>query len=373
MKKRIVITGGHLTPALAVIEELQKRGGWEIYFFGRKYAAEGEKVPSLESLIIPEKGIWFIPISAGRLQKKFTRYTIPAALKIPLGFFQAFFHLLRLRPKVILSFGGYVSVPVVVAGWPLGIPAVTHEQTTVAGRATKINSFFAKKICISWPQTTWMFPKKKSVLTGNPIRQEIFKVNQKLWQALKFEKGRPLILVTGGNQGSHAVNLAVEGCLKKILAKYNLFQQTGHLQALGDFERLEKLRSQLPPNLQRRYHLKKYIFGEEWGTLLSRADLVVSRAGMNTLTELAALGKPLLLIPHPWVPKDEQTKNAQMLKEAGLAEILPQEKLTPRLLFKMIEKMIKNLGFYQSNSIKAKKLVKLNAASKIADEVEKIS
>jgi len=371
--KKIVITGGHLTPALAVIEELIKRGGGEIYFLGRKYAAEGEKTPSLESLVISQKGIWFIPINAGRIQQKFTHWTIPAALRIPLGFFQALYHLIRLRPQVILSFGGYVSVPVVIAGWLLGIPSITHEQTTVVGLSTKINSFFVKKIAISWQQTRHQLPQNKVVLTGNPLRKEIFKIKEKLWEVLKFEKGLPLILVTGGNQGSHRINLAVEGALPKILRRYNLFHQTGHLKALGDFDRLEEIRSKLPPNLQRRYHLKKYVFDEEWGTLFGRADLVVSRAGINTLTELLALGKPSLVIPIPWLYGDEQTKNAQMLKEIGIAEILPQEKLTPKTFYQAIEKMMRHLENYRCNLVKAKKLIIPNAAQKIIDEVEKIS
>lgn len=360
--KKIVITGGHLTPALAVIEELQKRGGWEIYFFGRKYAAEGDKTPSLESEIIPEKGIPFIPISAGRLQRRFTRYTIPAALRLPLGFFQALYHLARFRPNLILSFGGYVSVPVVIAGWFLRIPSLTHEQTTTVGLGTKINSLFAKKICLSWPTTLKIFPKEKEVLTGNPIRREIFKVNQKVWQNLGFEKNKPLILVAGGNQGSHVINTAIEGCLREILANYNLFHQVGQLDLAG-FRKLE----------QKNYRIAGFVKGADWGTLFNKADLVISRAGINTLTELGALGKPMLLIPIPWLFGDEQTRNAQMFKAAGVAEIIPQDELNSDLLLKTIKKMFANLDYYRQNSGRAKKLVIPEATAKIADQVYEIA
>ena len=117
MKKRVVITGGHLTPALAVIEELQKRQDWEIYFVGRRYAMEGDKTPAVEAEIIHKKGIFFQAIEAGRWQRRFTRYTLQSLLKVQRGFWQAWRFLRKVKPRIILSFGSYVSVPVVVAGW----------------------------------------------------------------------------------------------------------------------------------------------------------------------------------------------------------------------------------------------------------------
>ena len=371
-KRKIVITGGHLTPALAVIDELLKGDDWEIFYIGRKYTAEGDRNPSLESMVIQEKGLCFVPINFGRLQHKFTRYTISAFLRIPFGFLQAFFHLLRIKPNVVLSFGSYVGVPVVLAGWLLGIPIVIHEQTTVVGLGNKINSFFAKKICVSWPETLKQFPKEKTVLTGNPLRLDIFKTNPKILSTLKFEKDKPLILVTGGNQGSHRINIAIEGILERLLIKYHVFHQTGHLAGFGDFERLEEKRNHLPKSLKDNYHLKKYVTGEEWGTLLERADLVVSRAGINTITELLVLGKPQLLIPIPWLPGDEQTKNAQMVEKIGLAEILSQDDLNPQNLFKKIELMMNKINVYRQAKDKAEKLIIKNATQKIVDELEKM-
>lgn len=370
--KKIVIAGGHLTPALAVIDELVKSGGWKIFFIGRKYATEKEKTPSVESQLIPEKGIWFTSINAGRFPRYFNRYALLSILKIPLGFFQTFSHLLRFRPQVILSFGGYVSVPVVFAGWLLRIPAITHEQTTVQGLATKINSLFAKRIAVSWPQTLKQFPREKVVLTGNPIRKEIFKVNENMWQILRFPPKLPLIFVTGGNQGSHVINLAVKSALPQLVKIGNVFHQCGHLRALGDYQRLEEAREKLPKELKKRYHVRKYLTGEEMGTLFNKADLVVCRAGANTLTEIAALGKPALFIPLPWLYQDEQTKNAQMLVEAGTAEILPQKDLSEETLHQHIETLIQNLNQYEKNALAAKKLVKPDAAKRIANEIGKV-
>jgi len=371
MTKKVVITGGHLTPALAVIEELKKRG-WEIIFLGRKYASEGVKTPSIESELIPRMRIPFYTLAAGRIQRRFTRWTIPAILRIPIGFFQAILYLRKLRPDVVLSFGGYVSAPVVFAGWLLRIPVITHEQTTVKGLATKFNSLFAKKIAVSWKVNLDDFPSQKVVFTGNPIRKDIFKFSEKFWRELNFEKKLPLVFITGGNQGSHTINVAVGEIIPRLVKRANVFLQCGHLNAFGDFEKLRETRNKLPEKLKSRCRVKKYLSGEEMGTLLYKADLVVSRAGANTITELAALGKPCILIPLPWLYQNEQEKNARMLEKVGIAEVLLQKDLSSESLFQLIKKILKNLSTYQKNAAKAKKLVCLKAAEKIADLVEEV-
>jgi len=365
--RKIVISGGHLTPALAVIEELQKRGGWEIFYFGRPYSTEGDKAPSLESKIIQEKGLRFIPINFGRIQHKFTRYTLSAFLRIPWSFMLAFYHLLRLKPDLVLSFGSYVGATVSLAAWLSAVPVAIHEQTTVFGLANKMTSAWAEKIFVSWPETLKDLPKEKTILTGNPLRQEVFRFDQKIWASFKFDENLPLILVTGGNQGSHRLNLAVEGILEKIMVKYNLCHLTGHLQVSNDFSRLSEKKKELPANLKNRYLLKEYLT-EGWGTVLKKADLVVSRAGINTISELLVLGKPQLLIPIPWLPHDEQTKNAQMVKKMGWGEALRQDDLTPETLFKKIEMMMEKIKSYQQKP----NLVNRQAAKKIVDALEKM-
>jgi len=371
--KKIVISGGHLTPALAVIEELQQYGGWEIFFIGRKYAAEEDKTPSLEAKIITDQGIKFLPVNFGRLQHHFTRYTIPALLRIPWGFIRTYFYLIKIKPDVVLSFGSYVGLPVVFNAWLLKIPAAIHEQTTVVGLGNKIARFFAKKIFVSWPETLKFLPEDKTVLTGNPFRKNYFSFNQRKFSDWGFSKKQPLVLVTGGNQGSHRINLAIEKILPKILMKYNLFHQTGHLEASGDFERLKAAKDKLPISLKNNYQVRKYLTGEEWGSLLTSTDLIVARAGINTITEALFLGKPQLLIPIPWLPGDEQTKNALMVKQIGLGEILLQEDLSPENLLDKIDQMIKNLDKYSSAGTQTRKLVSSDAAKKIVDELEKMA
>ncbi len=369
--RKIVITGGHLTPALLVIKELQKRGDWRVFYLGRRHTTEGDKTPSLESKLIPEVGAKFLPLFAGRLQQKFTRYTITAFLRIPFGFLQAFYYLLKIRPNIVLSFGSYVSVPVVFVAWVLRIPIMMHQQTIVKGKADKINSHFAKKIAVSWGKSISKFPKEKVVLTGNPLREDIFKVKEKIWQSFAFDKDLLLILVTGGNQGSHFINMAIEGTLEKVLEKYNLFHQTGSIGSFNDFERFKNKKRKLPNRLKKRYQIEEYV-NDEWTTLLNKADLVVCRAGINTLTEMLALEKKLLIIPIPWLFNNEQVENALMFKEIGLAEVLPQDDLTPENLYKMITKMMENLHRYRLDKGKKEGILISHASKKIADELEKM-
>src|SRR3989338_2410204 len=175
--KKIVICGGHLTPALAFIEQFENDKNCQILFFGRKYATEGSESLSAEYRIISEKKIKFYTITTGRFQRKFTRYTLLSILKIPLGFIESFIFLLFQRPNLIISFGSYLSVPVVFCGWLLGIDIIAHEQSKVAGLATKINSIFAKKLFLSWSQTLNYFQEEKCQVIGNLLRKSLFKTN----------------------------------------------------------------------------------------------------------------------------------------------------------------------------------------------------
>jgi UDP-N-acetylglucosamine--N-acetylmuramyl-(pentapeptide) pyrophosphoryl-undecaprenol N-acetylglucosamine transferase len=361
--RKIVITGGHLTPAHALINELKKRGGWQIYYLGRKYSFEGKKILSAEFRIIPSLGVKFISITTGRLQRKFTRYTIFSLLKIPFGFIQSFYYLFKIKPDVICSFGGYVSVPIVIAGFILRIPILTHEQTVVFGLSSKINSFFASKIAVSFPESLKYFPKDKVVLTGNPIREEVFKIKKPSFLSPSFSK--PFIYVTGGNQGSQTINRAILEILKRLLKQCSVIHQCGNL----DYEFVRKSTLNLDRRLRSRYFLIPFVGPEDIGWILNNADLVVSRAGANIICELAALGKPALLIPIPWTYQDEQTKNALFLSKTGLAEILPEKELTGDSLFLKITEMLGSLSKYRKKGAIAKKLIKKDAAQRIVKEL----
>lgn len=357
---KILITGAHFTPAVAVIEELKKRPYIDIVYIGRNTTREGDSSPSVESQVLPNLKIKFIPIITGRLQKDFTLYTIPSLLKIPIGFFQAFYFILKEKPDVILSFGGYVAVPLVLIGWLFSIPIIVHEQTLVSGLANKISSFFATKIALSFKDQERI--SDKTIVTGNPLRTILTKpkssTNFEIINYAKKER-KPIILITGGNQGSHTINEVVENSIDKLTKISCVIHITGD-NKFKDFERLEKLQTDS-------YKVYKWI-NEEYGEVLSKSDLVVSRAGINTLTELALLGKPALVIPIPYLYKNEQTRNAKFFQDLGLVKTLPQSKLSKNSLLENIKQMLNNLDSLKIRAKEAKKVIIPDAAERLALE-----
>lgn len=358
--------GGHFSPLLSVIQELSKSD--EVLVIGRKYGLEGDSAISLEYQIAREKNIPFRFITAGRLQRKISRYTLLSFFKIPIGFFQSIKILREYGPDVVLSFGGYVSVPVVLSAFLLRIPVVIHEQTLEVGLSNKIGSLVARKICVSWPQSAKFFNKKKVVVTGNPIRKEIISANR-----VKTEKKvLPVIYITGGSLGSHTINMLIEGCCKRLLEKYVVYLQTGDARKFQDYERLSAHRLTLEKSLQSRYHIVKFLSPDENGKILNLSDMVVSRAGISTITELLFMGKPALLIPLSFAQKNEQMKNALLMKEIGLAEIYEQGALTPDVLYNAITVMMDKMSLYKKASANAQNMVNVKSSSEIIAVVREV-
>jgi UDP-N-acetylglucosamine--N-acetylmuramyl-(pentapeptide) pyrophosphoryl-undecaprenol N-acetylglucosamine transferase len=360
--QKIVITGGHHNSALVVAEELRRRGH-KVIWFGHRFTMLADRRPGGEYREVTRAGFEFIEIKSGKLSR---RNRLVYLLRYPFGFGQSFFYLVKFKPDLIVSFGGHLALPAVICGWLLGIPSVTHEQTVVSGLANRAIGFFAKKIFVSWPSSLKHFPARKVVLTGLPLRPEIFKPQT----GIKFKDELPVIYVTGGKQGSHFINQAVKDCLVDLLADYNLIHQSGSSTLYNDFSELKKLKKSLPSKLRQRYLVRDYIFKEEIGAVFKMADLIVGRSGAHTVCESAALGKPAIFIPIPWSRGDEQFKNAQILVKAGSAEILAQEELSGQNLSQLVKKMMTNLDHYRKNALKGKKLIKTKSAEKIADIIE---
>lgn len=349
---KVMVTGAHFTPAVATIEELRSVYRAKVVYVGRKTTLEGDNTPSVESKVFPKLGVKFIPLTTGRWQRAFTIYTIPSLLKIPIGFIQAPLIILRERPDVILSFGGYVSVPIIVWGWLFSKPIIIHEPTLVSSLANKIISPLANKITLSFPGK-YSFNKEKVVLTGNPIRKEVLEVQPK-----RTLNRLPMVLIAGGNQGSHVINLAVEEKLGDLTKIAQIIHQTGD-SLFGDFERLQTQENE-------NYQVEKFI-DSGWGEILGKCDLVVSRAGINTLSELAFLGKPTLVIPI--AGHSEQNVNAKFFEKLGVAKILPQSKLSGENLLENIKKMLKDLGHLKQKAKGAKKVIIADGAKRLALEV----
>lgn len=371
--------GGHFSPALAVIEQMPK--DWEILLVGREHTFEGDPALSLEYQTAQRLGLPFASLTTGRLQRKFTRHTLLSLVKVPKGLAQAYAIIKKFQPDVVLSFGGYVSVPIVLAAAMQHLPIVIHEQTLHAGLANKIASKFATKICISWDASQKFFPKGKTVVTGNPLRKVFLTsvIARRNDEAIPTEiaallsvarNDEKLIYITGGSGGAHGINVLVEGCLEKLLSKFTIIHQTGGAKQFGDFDRLEKSKQQLPDALQKRYVLKKFIPADEVKQILSNAELVISRSGINTVTELLFLGKPCILIPLPYGQHNEQLSNANFVKKIGLAEVVDQLTTTPDELYEKITTMVSNLPAYATHKENARKLIHTNAAEKIIEVVQ---
>jgi UDP-N-acetylglucosamine--N-acetylmuramyl-(pentapeptide) pyrophosphoryl-undecaprenol N-acetylglucosamine transferase len=333
-KVKVLLTGGHArSTAYAVIQETQDRHkNWEIYWIGPKSVVEGKRVKSFDDTFA-EYDIRFRTIHAGKLQRKFTVWTIPSILKIPLGFVHAFFHILSIRPDLVLSFGGFVAYPVVVVAWLFRIPVIIHEQTIAAGRANIYSAKFAKKVVLARAESKKYFPMDKSIVIGNPVSKEI--VDLPLKQKLA---GPPRILVTGGASGAVVVNKVIEQSLRKLLPKFRVIHQTGKLQ----YHHFKTVRARLPAKLRKNYHVHSVISKKYWHKYLGEADIVISRAGANIVSEIIVAKKPSILVPIPWSVHDEQRRNAEYAKAFGVAQIIEQEDLTVKKLYKEILKVKKS-------------------------------
>jgi UDP-N-acetylglucosamine--N-acetylmuramyl-(pentapeptide) pyrophosphoryl-undecaprenol N-acetylglucosamine transferase len=336
----------------------------EILWFGHKVTLSGTSSETLEYKEITSLGLRFFDLKAGKLYKTYNPLKL---LKVPYGFIQALILLKKTRPEVILSFGGYLAAPVVLAGWFLGIPSVTHEQTVVVGYANRLISLLAKKIFYTWPQTLAYLPKERSIKTGLPLREEIFEVGE---DEFNPKNRRPTIYITAGKTGSHIINMAIDKILPELLQQANVIHQTGEHSRFNDHEALKQTYDEIKTKVEGVYILRKFIYSDQIGSAYANASLVVSRAGAHTCYELLALEKPCILIPIMWASHNEQMKNALVVKQAGLGEVLEEDKIKDeRYLLEVIKEMLENIEQYNSKEHLDKNL---NAARIIVDETVKI-
>lgn len=365
MKKKILLTGGHAaTTALSVVEEILRRNDrgadWDIYWVGSSVAVEGKNIRTLESQVFPKAGIKSFSIFSGKLPLKFNKWSLVSFFKTPFGFIHAIYLVLKIKPNIILSFGGSASFPMIFVGWLLGIPIVIHEQVATAGRANITASMFAKKIAIARSQSKRFFPNSKCVITGNPILTRIGEVKSKL-----ILEPNPVIFVTGGSRGSQTINESIKPILPRLLEKYTVVHQSGYL----DLEEFEKLRDNLSLPLKNRYEVSPIIDPGEMDKIYKKCDLIIGRAGANTVSEIIAVKRPALLIPIPWSYANEQYENAKLAEDFGIAKILDQETLTSDKLLKEIEEAFDNWP-ETVRKIKNKKSPDLAASKKLVDLLE---
>jgi len=366
---KLLITGGHITPALAVIDELQSPNRYQkdikIYFVGRKHALDTEKTISFEFKEIDLRNLEFINLEAGRITRIISLRSLRGAMRIPLGFINAFRILMRTKPDTILSFGGYLALPIVITGWFMRIPIYTHEQTISPGLSNRIISFFSRKVFYSFERSAHYFPKNKAVYSGNPIRSLIFSISAKPFE---LKKKLPVLYVTGGSLGSHSINIHILNILDSLLEHFNVIHQIGDVKEYHDYEACLKAKNKLSIAKRDQYIPIKHVLAHEIGYVYSITDMVVGRAGANTFFELIHLKKPAILIPLPWSANQEQQKQAELFVSYGLGQVFEQKNESVKLL-ELINLVYKDRAKYLNHFYRLPIVMKQDAANCIIQEI----
>lgn len=336
---KIVICGGHLAPAIAVIEVLRKKGNYEIYFIGRKFSQEMDRAISLEYQEINRLRILFMDFPGGRLSRFISISALISLFKIPWGFLWAFYQLRKIKADITVSFGGYVALPLAIVSKILGVRLITHEQTSVLGLSNRIIAKIADTSCLSFENTKNVGSKNSFKFTGPIIRSSFLK-NAHSPVTGFGQKGFPLIFISGGSQGSVSINNLIAPVLPKLLKKYRIIHQTGTSRNRESIVKINKILDKTENYLKANYLQFAYINMDLMGAFMRRADLFLGRAGANTIAELLILNKKAILIPLPWSADNEQRENAKILQKRDLALILDQRSLTPGKLAAALDLMI---------------------------------
>ena len=319
---KIILTGGgtagHVSLNQALIPFFMDRG-YELHYIGSRDGIERELITEA----FPE--VTYHPIQSGKLRRYFSIKNFTDPIKVAGGLLQSLRIIKKLKPEVIFSKGGFVSVPVVMAGKMAGIPVVIHESDVTPGLANKLAMPFANHIFSVFEETLNYLPSEKSTCTGAIIRPELFSGHKERGLAMSgFDGKKPVLLITGGSQGSAAINGAVRSILPNLLETFDIIHLCGKgklehsLDSVDGYKQLEYVTTELPD-------------------FLASADFVLSRAGSNSIFEFLALKKPMLLIPlSAQQSRGDQLLNANLFKRLGFAEVLTEEELSDDLLFQSI-------------------------------------
>ena len=367
--KCIVFTGGgtagHIFPGLAVAEALPKN--INIVWLGSRNGLDKRLVSSMPT-------VRFISIPSGKYRRYFSFKNFIDIFKIVYSFFVSFFILLKLRPVLLFSKGGFVSTPPCMAAYLLHIPVITHECDASPGLATRLNSFFAKKILISYPDTVKFFKptyRHKVVYTGNPVRSIFYNATgAKTKDFLGKMPSKPLLLVLGGSLGAEQINELIYKNINLLCQDFFIVHQTG----ASNIERAEKLLEELKNSdfaFSHFYHPCVFI-KEELPDLIAKANIVISRSGSNTVWELATLGAVMLLIPlEKGASRGDQIENALFFSSKEAAIMLRGEMLEDNSFIKTIKTLKNDSTLRQSLHDNAKKLANVNVVKDIVEIIKK--
>ena len=314
-KKKIVLTGGgtagHVTPNIALLPYL-KEAGYDIYYIGSKNG--------IEKQLIQDYKIPYTGISTGKLRRYFDLKNFTDPFRVVNGFFEARRALKKLHPDVVFSKGGFVSVPVVRAAHSLKIPCIIHESDMTPGLANKLCFGAAAKVCCNFPETVKTLPAGKAVLTGTPIRDELFTGDREKGLSLcGFTADKPVIMIMGGSQGAVAVNKAVRNHLDELLKDFQVVHLCG--------------KDHLDPSLEGKEGYKQFEYvKEDLKHIFAATDLMISRSGANAICEILALQIPNILVPLAAGSRGDQVLNANSFAEQGYSVVVATDDLDSKII-----------------------------------------
>lgn len=359
-KYRIIIsgggTGGHIFPAVAIanaIKKIEPSAG--ILFVGAKGKMEMEKVPQAG---YPIEGLWI-----SGLQRNDIKANLLFPFKVISSLMQARKIIKRFKPQVAVGVGGYASGPLLYMAARMGVACLIQEQNSFAGLTNKILGRKVQKICVAFDGMEKFFPKEKIIKTGNPVREEAVRTEGLKNEALSFfglKPGNPTLLIVGGSQGAKSINKAVQACIHQLeKLGINIIWQTGKYF----YEEAKKSAEAFPSD-----RVKVYDFINRMNLAYALADLIVSRAGASTVSELCLIGKPAILIPLPTAAEDHQAMNAMSLVNENAAIMIRDHEL-PERLFSEIESLLADKDKRNQLSVNISRLALPDAAAVIAKEV----
>jgi len=349
-------TGGHIYPAIAIIREVKRlKPDAKVWFIGTKLK-HGKKDLQDQHVIIKT-------ITSGKMR----RYFSPKALiqnfidlfRIPIGIIQSFFLLKKIKPDLVFGKGGYGSLPVIIAANKLKIPIYIHESDSIMGKSTQIATKYAQKIFSSFDTID------NSIVVGNPIRKEL--LENKNIKYFDLQNDKPVILIVGGSQGAERINDLVLQVLPQLLEKYEIIHQCGK-KSLNEVNSTAQIMVK-DDNLLKYYHAYGFLNEKQLSSAMDACHLIVSRAGAGFIFEIAAMGKPSILIPLPESAQNHQVKNAYQYSKNGATIVMEPKNPTPRLLMQNITKIFSNPTLLSNMKKAAQKFAMPDSAERIAIEI----
>ncbi len=356
-------TGGHVLPIIAIVREIRRlplKNRFKFFYFGPK--------DEFAKILLNQEDIKIKHTLAGKVRRYLSWKSIfqnifDVLFKIPIGFLQAFSYIFVLAPDVIFSKGGFGSIPTVLAGRMLGVPIFLHESDVTPGMANKILGKFSLQIFTSFPKTPYFSPEK-IILVGNPIRREILQSSRKEGiNFFKITQEKPVILILGGSQGAQIINDRILEILPTILKEFELIHHCGE----NNFKQVKaEAKVMISKDLEKYYHPFPFLKEEELKKAYAICDFVVSRAGAGSIFEVAALGKPSLLIPLAKAAQNHQLENAYSYAKKGAALILEEANFTPHFFLEKLKYLLSNQKELEKMKEAAKEFSKPLAARIIA-------